>query len=92
MSPANQFRWTETGYMLDKFTVRFRVGSIMIQLNVMYFSRLDRSTWSTPENLTADGTSSLGSRRSIQNGEDWNQSLGVVLVDSTLENVRTRNL
>lgn len=29
--------------------------------------------------------SSLGSSRSIRNGEDWNQSLGVVFVASTLE-------
>lgn len=34
-----------------------------------------------------DELSSFGSRRSIRKGDVWNQSLGVVLVDSTFEKI-----
>lgn len=34
-----------------------------------------------------DELSSFGFRRSIRKGDVWNQSLGVVLVDSTLEKI-----
>jgi len=81
-SPVSQCRRAATGRRLETFAARFRVGSMTIQLIPRFSSR-----WASHEdssshfaNIKGVGTTSLGSRRSTQSGEERNHPLWVSVV------------